>query len=76
MLALLDGCMELSQPDDVWNEAGELGAFVVRRGASVKTLDLLIAAWAIAHGAAVLTRDGDFAAMRRAGVPLVLVAAR
>jgi hypothetical protein len=72
VLASLDGCAELAQPDDVWNEAGELGAFVGRKSANVTTLDLLIAAWGLAHRAAILTRDADFATMRRAGVPIVL----
>ena len=40
---------------------------------TVKTLDLLIAAHALAHGAAILTRDAGFAAIERARVGLVLV---
>jgi predicted nucleic acid-binding protein len=52
------------------------GFALARRGASVKTVDLLIAAHAIAHGVAVLTGDRDFERIRRAGVGLLLVEIR
>ncbi len=69
---LLGGCHLLAQPDDLWAEAGELGALVGRRGATVKSMDLLIATYALAHSVPVLALDADFAAIRRAGVGLVL----
>lgn len=69
----LDGCHLLDQPPAFWEEAGELGALLGRRGATVKLLDLLIAAYALSHGVAVLTRDADFERMRRAGLSLLLV---
>lgn len=39
---------------------------------TVKMLDLLIATYALAHGAPVLAADGDFTLMARAGLGLVL----
>lgn len=78
VLSLLEGCSDLSQPDDLWNEAGDLGALLGAKGATVKTLDLLIATYALAHDATLLTRDSDFRTMHRLGIPLRLaeVAAR
>lgn len=73
VLPLLEGCHRLSQPSDVWEEAGDLGFFLARKGITAKSMDLLIATYALAHGAALLTLDADFAAMKRAGVGLVLV---
>jgi tRNA(fMet)-specific endonuclease VapC len=72
VLPLLDGCRLLPQPDAMWVEAGDLGYLLRRRGASVKSLDLLIATYALAHGLPILTTDGDFRLMRRAGIDLVL----
>jgi tRNA(fMet)-specific endonuclease VapC len=72
VLPLLGGCHLLQQPADLWAEAGELGWWLGRRGAVVKSLDLLIAAYALAHAVPVLTGDDDFALMRRAGLGLVL----
>ena len=72
VLALLEGCHILEQPADLWAEAGELGWWLGRRGARVKSLDLLIAAYALAHTVPLLTGDGDFALMRRAGLALLL----
>lgn len=72
MLPLLAGCHVLEQPAELWSESGELGYWLGRRGAAVKSLDLLIAAYALSHGVPILTGDGDFATMRRAGVRLLL----
>ncbi len=72
VMELLEGCHLLAQPQDLWGEAGELGALLGRRGATVKSMDLLIATYALAHSVPVLTLDADFAAIRRAGVGLVL----
>jgi predicted nucleic acid-binding protein len=49
-----------------------LGALLARRGHTVKTLGLLIATYAIAHGARLLTADSDFNAIARAKVGLTL----
>lgn len=75
VLPLLDGCHALDQPAALWEEAGELGYFLGRRGTSVKTLDLLIAAYALTHGVPILAVDSDFARMQRAGLRLLLVEA-
>jgi predicted nucleic acid-binding protein len=70
VIPLLDACHELEQPARLWEEAGELGFALARKGVSVKTLDLLIAAYALSHGVALLASDSDFDSMRRAGIPL------
>ena len=63
---------ELPQPPALWTEAGDLGFALRRKGTTVKTLDLLIATWALGARLPILTSDGDFALIRRAGVPLQL----
>ena len=72
VLRSLAGCHALAQPPLLWEEAGELGWFLRRRGAAVKSLDLLIATYALAHRVPVLTSDADFVRMQRAGVGLLL----
>ena len=72
VLPLLEGCHLLAQPPDLWDEAGELGGWLRRRGATVKSLDLLIATYALAHGVPLLAADSDFNLMARAGLGLVL----
>ncbi len=72
VLASLTACHLLEPPAQLWEEAGELGFLLGRKGAVVKSMDLLIAAYALTHGVALLTRDADFERMRRAGVPLLL----
>jgi predicted nucleic acid-binding protein len=73
VLPLLDGCHVLDQPADLWHEAGDLGFALRRRGVSPKSVDLLIAIYALSHSAALLATDKDFAAMQKAGVALQLV---
>lgn len=73
VLSLLSGCPVLEAPDDLWVEAGDLGFFLARRGVTVKTLDLLIASYALAHDAPLLSSDSDFKSMARAGIGLRLV---
>ena len=73
VIPLLAGCHRLEQPVRLWEEAGELGYVLARKGLTVKTLDLLIATYALSHGVAILTADSDFAAMRRCGVPVAVV---
>ncbi len=72
MLPLLAGCHSLEQPAQLWQEAGDLGFLLARRGVSAKTLDLLIATYALFHGVAILSTDKDFRAMSKAGIPLLL----
>ncbi len=76
VLPLLEGCHMLDQPAALWMEAGDLAFALRRHGVTPKTLDWLIASYALSHGVALLTTDKDFAAMARAGVPLVLVRVR
>ncbi|HEY4159028.1 MAG TPA: PIN domain-containing protein [Polyangiaceae bacterium] len=72
VLPLLGACHLLEQPAALWEEAGDLGFSLARRGAQVKTLDLLIAVYALTHQISLLTLDRDFALIRKAGLPLVL----
>jgi len=72
VLPLLEACHILSQPAELWTEAGDLGFALRRRGVTPKTLDLLIAVYALHHSATLLTLDKDFVAMHKAGVPLQL----
>jgi predicted nucleic acid-binding protein len=74
VLPLLAACHLLSQPPALWEEAGELGFVLARRGATVKSMDLLIAVYALSHSIALLTNDGDFAVLQKAGVRLTLAA--
>jgi len=72
VMRLLDACHVLEQPPNLWEDAGELGFAAGRRGATVKSLDLLIAVYALNHSVPLLTRDRDFSLLRRAGIPIVL----
>lgn len=76
ILPLLAGCHLLEQPPGLWEEAGDIGFALARRGASVKTLDLLIAAYVLSHDVPILTTDADFARMRTVGIPLGLARVR
>ncbi|HEX3774393.1 MAG TPA: PIN domain-containing protein [Polyangiaceae bacterium] len=73
VLGLLEACHELEQPAELWREAGELGFGLSRKGATVKTLDLLIAVYVLSHAVPILTADRDFALIRKAGFPIALV---
>lgn len=73
VIPLLDSLHHLVQPARLWEEAGELGYFLARKGVTTKTLDLLVAAYALSHGVALLAADRDYESMKRAGVPLALV---
>jgi hypothetical protein len=72
VLALLEGCHLLDEPGDLWVAAGDLGFLLARRGVTVKTLDLLIAAHAMAHRVPLLTTDADFRTIAGARVGLTL----
>jgi hypothetical protein len=73
VIPLLGGCRHLEQPARLWEEAGDLGYLLARRGVTVTTQGLLIASYALAHGVAILAADSDFAAMRNAGIPIAIV---
>jgi predicted nucleic acid-binding protein len=47
-------------PPDVWTHATHLGQACRRKGFTVPSIDLLIAAIAIHHAAELITFDGDF----------------
>ncbi len=72
VLGLLAGCHHLRQPHALWTYAGNLGQFLRAKGVTAKTLDLLIASYAMSHGCPLLAEDTDFRQMKEAGVPLVL----
>jgi predicted nucleic acid-binding protein len=72
VLPLLEACHLLDQPASLWEEAGDIGFSIRRVGINVKTLDVLIAAYAVSHAVPLLTTDRDFALLQRAGVPLTL----
>jgi predicted nucleic acid-binding protein len=75
VLALLDGCKMLDEPEDLWVHAGDLGFSLGRRGVSPKALNLLVAVYALSHDALLLSAERDFRSMAKAGVPLRLVVA-
>jgi hypothetical protein len=73
IIPCLLACHQLPQPASLWDEAGDLGFALARKGATVKSLDLLIAAYALAYTIPILTLDGDFHLIARANVGLHLV---
>jgi predicted nucleic acid-binding protein len=50
----------LTTPPDLWTQATHLGQACRRKGCTALSMDLLIAAVAIHHGAELITFDGDF----------------
>jgi len=72
VLNLFSACHLLAQPVELWREAGEMGAFLRRNGHTVKTMDLLIAAYVVAYGVQLLTLDSDFKLMKESGLPIIL----
>lgn len=72
VLPLLAACHQLTQPENLWEDAGEIGFALGRKGATVKTLDLLIATYALSHSVALLTKDRDFLLIQKAGLELAL----
>jgi predicted nucleic acid-binding protein len=73
VLGLLEACHWLEQPGALWEEAGDLGYALRRKGLTVKTFELLIAVYALSHGTELLTLDGDFGLMHAKGVGLQLL---
>jgi tRNA(fMet)-specific endonuclease VapC len=72
VLPLLGACHLLPDPPSLWEEAGDLGFSLGRSGVTLRSFDLLIAAYALAHSVPLLTADKGFVLFRKAGVPLVL----
>jgi predicted nucleic acid-binding protein len=54
------GIAELAIDDDVWAVSFDLGRRARAKGISVPATDILIAACALHHGAAIETCDSDF----------------
>lgn len=50
----------LATPDDLWTSAAQLGRACRKKGFTVSSLDLLIAAIAVNHDAELITFDDDF----------------
>ncbi len=73
VIPLLQGCRFLEQPQLLWEEAGTLGFHLRAKGIVVKTMDLLITTYAVAHRTPILTLDSDFSKIRKAGIPIELV---
>ena len=73
ILPLLQGCHTLSEPESLWLDAGELGFQLRRRGITPKTLDLLIATYALKSSCAILTTDSDFHLMKKGGINLLVM---
>jgi len=72
VLPLLEALELLEAPPELWLTAGELGYRLARKGKTAKSLDLLIACYAMHHGATVLTDDADFSEMAAAGIPIAV----
>lgn len=70
ILPLFTGCHFLDQPDSLWEDAGQCGYQLKRKGANVKSMDLLIACYALAHGVPILTSDKDFFLMKKSGMSI------
>jgi predicted nucleic acid-binding protein len=73
VIPLLSGCPLLVAPPSLWEEADDLGYWLSRQGITAKTIELLVATYALSHGLALLTGDSNFAGMKRAGAQLLLV---
>lgn len=58
---------------ELWEEAAYIGAKLKRRGLNVKTLDLLIATYAMSYNKHLLTKDRDFILMKNSGLNLLLL---
>ncbi len=72
VLPLLTGCHFLLPPQNLWSEAGELGVLAGRKGTTVGSMDLLIAAHALSHRVPILAADPDYRRLQEAGIPLLL----
>jgi len=73
VLSLLSACPVLAQPRHIWEDAGDLGVRLARRGVIAKSLDLLIGTYALDSQVPLLTKDTDFQRMQGAGIPLDLI---
>jgi tRNA(fMet)-specific endonuclease VapC len=72
VLPLLSGCRFLPQPERLWEDAGNCGFILRRQGKTIKSMDLLIACYAMAHSVPILTSDTDFSLISKAGFDLTI----
>lgn len=70
---LLGGLEKLETPDSLWEDAGLLGVAVSKKGYTAKTLDLLIAIYALSHNVPILTKDKDFKLIAKTGLGLSVI---
>lgn len=70
---LFQNLSELEYFPSLWEEAGHIGFRLKKKGITVKTLDLLIATYALSYNKFLLTKDRDFALMKKAGLNLLLI---
>ena len=75
LLELLEGCHQLDQPEGLWEDAGHCGFQMQRKGVTAKSMDLIIACYAMAHDVPLFSLDGNFIQMRDAGLALRMVGA-
>lgn len=73
ILELMGGCRWLAQPSQLWEDAGDCGFVLRKQGKTIKTMDLLIAAHAVAHQVPILSLDKEFLWIRKAGFALEVV---
>ncbi len=64
---------QLEDPENLWKEAGLIGATLKKKGYNLKTFDLLIATYALSYDVYLLTKDNDFKLMKKAGLGLRLL---
>jgi predicted nucleic acid-binding protein len=68
----LEDCHWIGDPENLWAYAGELGALARRKGKTLKTLDLLIATYALQSGVPLLTSDSDYLQLKNSAPDLLL----
>jgi predicted nucleic acid-binding protein len=64
---------KLEPPESLWEDAGLLGVAVRKAGYTVKTIDLLIATYALSYNIPILTKDKDFNLIAKTGLGLVIL---
>lgn len=72
VMGLFAQCHHLRQPHALWTYAGNLGQHLRTKGVTAKTIDLLIASYALTHGCDLVAADTDYQHMHDAGIPLRL----
>lgn len=65
LLRRLETMPKLSTPQVLWQDAAELGTIAIDAGLRLRSLDLLIAALCIHHGAGLTTFDDQFSLLAK-----------